>query len=238
MPIKQDINMPRTPTDVERRYKLAKIKPLEEDVEVLKDETIIDSFLSTTSTHSVENRVITNALAGKVSKETGKDLSSNDFTDYYIERINNSFGSSHSHNNKAVIDGITSQDINNWNSKSNASNEVVYDNSTGQVGNISFDKSIGNADYIDIVFGNNSSIYDTKRIYNPVGKKISLTLGSCSANSFANRTQTYAVNANGMVAESCHKFALNSTGAITVTNNAQIVDSDKLIVYKVIAYKN
>lgn len=40
-----------------------------------------------------------------------------------------------------------------------------------------------------------------------------------------------------MVAGTCHKYALNSAGALTVTNNASIEDSDKLKVHKVIAYK-
>lgn len=40
----------------------------------------VDSALSTTSTNPVENRVITNALDNKVDKETGKGLSTNDFT--------------------------------------------------------------------------------------------------------------------------------------------------------------
>ena len=42
---------------------------------------IIDSALSATSTHPVENKVITKELANKVNKEEGKVLSSNDFTD-------------------------------------------------------------------------------------------------------------------------------------------------------------
>lgn len=41
---------------------------------------VVDSALSTTSANPVENRVITNALNNKVDKETGKGLSTNDFT--------------------------------------------------------------------------------------------------------------------------------------------------------------
>lgn len=217
---------------------MQEIEPLKDDVKSLQEDIIVDSVLSATSTHPVENKTITLALANKVTKEEGKGLSTNDFTNHYIEKINNSFGASHSHANKSVIDAITEDDILNWNSKSNTTFIVAYDNSTGQTGNIPFTKSIGNADYIDIVYGNNSGIYDTKRVYDPIGKKISLTLGSCSATSYVNRTQTYTVEANSLVAGTCHKFALNSTGVLTVTNNASIEDSDKLMVYKVIAYKN
>lgn len=41
---------------------------------------VIDSALSTTSENPVQNKVITNALNGKVDTETGKGLSSNDYT--------------------------------------------------------------------------------------------------------------------------------------------------------------
>ena len=41
---------------------------------------VIDSALSTTSENPVQNKVITNALNGKVNAETGKGLSTNDYT--------------------------------------------------------------------------------------------------------------------------------------------------------------
>ena len=41
---------------------------------------VIDSALSTTSENPVQNKVITNAMNGKVDKETGKGLSTNDYT--------------------------------------------------------------------------------------------------------------------------------------------------------------
>lgn len=41
---------------------------------------VIDSALSTTSENPVQNKVITNALNDKVSAETGKGLSTNDYT--------------------------------------------------------------------------------------------------------------------------------------------------------------
>jgi hypothetical protein len=41
---------------------------------------VIDSALSTTSENPVQNKVITNAMNGKVNTETGKGLSTNDYT--------------------------------------------------------------------------------------------------------------------------------------------------------------
>ena len=143
---KQDRNGSRVPADVERRYKLGVIEPTAEEVEKLKQERVVDSALSTTSTNPVQNKVITNALNNKVSRETGKGLSTNDFTDEYKEKLDTSSEESHSHNNKSVLDKITQiliddshshnnkdvldnisqTDINNWNSSIGGESSAVY----------------------------------------------------------------------------------------------------------------
>ena len=105
---KQDRNGVRTPTDIERRYKLGKISTTEQRVEELEKDTIIDAALSSTSIRPVQNKIITEALGGKVDKEVGKGLSTNDFTNDYKE-------ASHTHTNKTILDSITQADINNWN---------------------------------------------------------------------------------------------------------------------------
>lgn len=138
MSIKQDRNLPRTPLDVERRYKLQKIEPLSEDVEKLKDETEVDSFLSASSINPVENKVITEALANKVNVATGKGLSTNDFTDAYKRQLDNltiptntselendsgfvvDENYVHTDNNftdsdKAVLDNMSSDNVDRWN---------------------------------------------------------------------------------------------------------------------------
>ena len=98
--MKQDRNGVRTASDVERKYKMGMIEPTAEDVDELKNVTlVVDDYLSTTSTHSVQNRVITQNLNNKVAKETGKGLSSNDFTDEDKNSI-------HVHNNKSVLDEL------------------------------------------------------------------------------------------------------------------------------------
>ncbi len=55
----------------------------------------IDSALSSTSTNPVQNKVVNAAIEGKVDKETGKGLSTNDFTT----------------DNKNTLDTIVSKDI-------------------------------------------------------------------------------------------------------------------------------
>lgn len=60
----------------------------------------------------------TNTLLGaKVDKETGKGLSSNDFTDSYIAAITNNTAARHTHSNKTVIDKFSE----------NAAGEPLYD---------------------------------------------------------------------------------------------------------------
>lgn len=118
---KHDRVVPRTASDLERKYRMKNIEKTSQEVEELKEDIVVDTALSSTSTHPVENQVITRALANKVNKEEGKSLSSNDFTDEYIRRINNATGSSHSHDNKDVLDSITQGDINNWNSSGGSS---------------------------------------------------------------------------------------------------------------------
>lgn len=108
---KQDLNGVRTPEDVERRYNLGAIPGLEEEVSNFE----VDSALSSSSTHAVENRVITNALSSlnttKVDKVTGKGLSTNDFTDEYKNNVDSNTIDRHYHTNKTILDDITKNDL-------------------------------------------------------------------------------------------------------------------------------
>ena len=53
----------------------------EHGVVTIPDGVAVDPELSPTSTNPVQNKVVTAALNGKVDKVTGKDLSTNDYTD-------------------------------------------------------------------------------------------------------------------------------------------------------------
>lgn len=79
MSVKQDRNGVRTPADVDRRYN--RIPSKVSEVEEKMEEFEVDSNLSISSIHPVQNKVITEALNNKVSKEADKGLSTNDFTD-------------------------------------------------------------------------------------------------------------------------------------------------------------
>jgi hypothetical protein len=84
---RQDRNGTRTSEELRRRYKLNEIEPTVEEVEELKKLIVVDSALSTTSTNSVQNKVITAALNNKVNKEAGKGLSTNDFTNTLYDKL-------------------------------------------------------------------------------------------------------------------------------------------------------
>lgn len=60
---------------------------------------------------------VASELNNKVDKVAGKGLSSNDFTDSYKSQVESNTSARHSHSNKSVLDGITSTDVSNWNSK-------------------------------------------------------------------------------------------------------------------------
>ena len=56
-------------------------------------------------------------ISGKVDKETGQGLSTNDFTTTYKNNVDSNTTARHTHSNKSVLDDISSIDITNWNSK-------------------------------------------------------------------------------------------------------------------------
>lgn len=104
---RQDLNGYRKPEEVVRRFDLSKIELNSEDIELLKQEVVCDDHLSNTSTAPVQNKVVTAAINNKVTKESGKGLSTNDFTDFDKDSI-------HTHLNKTALDTITTEKITNW----------------------------------------------------------------------------------------------------------------------------
>ena len=109
---KQDRTSSRLPTDTERKYKLGQIELTAEELEKLKSELVVDEYLSITSSNAIANKTVTNALNNKVTKEPDKGLSSNDFTDEHKNKI-------HTHNNKTLLDTITQEKIEEWETKTN-----------------------------------------------------------------------------------------------------------------------
>ena len=231
--VKQDRSRPRTPSDVERRYKLGMIEPTAEKVSELENEWVVDSFLSATSTNPVQNKIVTTGLNSKVTKEDGKGLSTNDFSNDYKSKVDNADENSHTHTNKTVLDNITSDDVTDWNNKSNLSSTVLFNNASGSNTDITLSSSVVNFDYIDIVFGD-STVIDTKRIYEANNKTISLSLFLCSTTNYIQKNEQDSISANTITRSIRNKITVDSTG--TVFDN-EIIDSDKLLIYKVTGYK-
>ena len=106
MSIKQDRCLPRTALDVDRRY-----SPVPNDVEELRGiikDFEVDTTLSASSSNAISNSAVTKALNNKVTKVAGKDLSTNDFTDEYKQKIDNSTQSTNDFTNayKNKLDNI------------------------------------------------------------------------------------------------------------------------------------
>lgn len=72
---------------------------------------------ATTADGYTSGGAIDTALQGKVDKETGKGLSTNDFTDTYKSNVDSNTSARHTHSNKSVLDGISSTDVENWDGK-------------------------------------------------------------------------------------------------------------------------
>lgn len=60
--------------------------------------------------------VATDVEATYVKKETGKGLSTNDFTSTYKSNVDSNTSARHSHSNKTVLDGISSSKVSAWDS--------------------------------------------------------------------------------------------------------------------------
>lgn len=107
-------------TDLERPVKVLWSSLQYDDSELRQSMwNVIDRLTDAES--AISNRYTkseTNTLLGaKVDKETGKGLSSNDFTDSYITAITNNTAARHTHSNKTVIDKFSE----------NAAGEPLYD---------------------------------------------------------------------------------------------------------------
>lgn len=68
----------------------------------LSTNCIMDDYLSPTSEHPVQNKVIYSALGGKVDKVSGKSLSTNDFTTEYMQKLD----SIETGANRTVVDAL------------------------------------------------------------------------------------------------------------------------------------
>jgi len=105
----KETTVARTPEDLQRRYRFKNIEITKEELDEFLDNLAFDNHLSSTSTNPVQNRTITLALASKVTAVSGKGLSTNDFTD----------------SEKVILDQITQQKIDNWDSNT-FSIDLVY----------------------------------------------------------------------------------------------------------------
>lgn len=125
-------------------------------------------------------RNIIGLISNKVDKVTGKDLSTNDFTDTYKTKLD---GIATGATKNTVENSLTSTSTTNalsaaqgkvLNDKYNGT--VLYDNSSGTTGTITLSETAANFSYLEIFYGirNSSGVwshYSSVKIFSPNGKK-------------------------------------------------------------------
>ncbi len=200
MSIKQDGCVPRTPLDVDRRYKAVPgdVEKIQEQMEGLE----VDDTLSTSSTNSVQNKVVTEALNTKVSKEAGKGLSSNDFTNELKNKLDN-------------MNGLTEDEVNKLeNIEANAQVNVlekVY---------IAGEELTPTNKAVNIYVDSYTSKYST----NPVQNKAITTYVNERTEATTYELSTYKVSSLSILRSSCvvknNRVCMNFVGTLSMSANA------------------
>ena len=146
---RQDRNGERTFNALKQRYKF---DINQEEVENLKELLVIDSSLSVTSVNPVQNKVVTQALNGKVAKEQGKGLSSNDFTNSLKSKLEGVENNAEENVIEVIKLNGNTQTVTNKEVDLDVENAetVLYTNQSGTDSDFSLSQSKNNFTYIEI----------------------------------------------------------------------------------------
>ena len=200
MSIKQDRCLPRTALDVDRRY-----NPVPNDVEELRGiikDFEVDTMLSASSSNAISNKAVTKELNNKVSKVAGKDLSTNDFTDEYKQKIDSS--NEFTSDEKAKLDSIEE------NAQVNVL-EKIY---------ISGEELTPTNKAVNIYVDSYTSRYST----NPVQNQAITTLVSERTGATTYGLSTYKVSELSILRSSCvlknNRVCINFVGTLSMGANA------------------
>lgn len=92
-----------------------------------------------------------NNIKNAVQKESGKGLSSNDFTDDYIHQIERNTKNRHIHGNMSVLNNLSSEDIDKWNALQDTEIYTLFegDSTTAELSD-----EPTNYDMVAIIYGN------------------------------------------------------------------------------------
>ena len=118
-------------------------------------------------------------IPNKVDKEPNKGLSTNDFTNEYKGELDKTIQNVHHHNNLGILNSISSDDLEDWNSAYYITNQLIdptelYSNEVGSSANITFDIDPSNYLYLFIIYGSETD-YDNK-IITPTNKQFCIAL--------------------------------------------------------------
>ena len=231
---RQDRNGERTFNALKQRYKF---DINQEEVEGLKELIKIDSSLSITSVNAVENKVVTQALNGKVAKEQGKGLSTNDFTDSLKNKLNGVESNAEENVIEVIKLNGTTQTVTNKEVDLDVENveTVLYSNSSGTASNFSLSQSKNNFTYIE-VHG-----FETKSNTKFCTGKIEVSNGNDVIGLKTTRIDSsyiYLYATSITINGTSVSFGAINYGVYFDYNTGNIVqDTDKIKVTKVVGYK-
>lgn len=231
---RQDRNGERTFNALKQRYKF---DINQEEVESLKELIKIDSSLSITSVNAVENKVVTQALNGKVAKEQGKGLSSNDFTDNLKSKLDGVESNAEENVIEIIKLNGTTQTVTNKEVDLDVEVEtVLYSNSSGTASNFLLSQSKDNFTYVEI------HGFETKSNTKFCTGKIEVSSGNNDVIGLqVNRTDNsyiYLYGTSITINGTNVSFGAINYGVCFDYSTGNIVqDTDKIKVTKVVGYK-
>lgn len=104
---------------------------------------------------------------------------------------------------------------------------ILYDNSTGTLGNVTLNDSAENYDYIEIYYKTNTRS-GSKKIADFSGKTLELSFSITAPNTFVSLTKQVQISGTSITKISENQY-MSSGGGITTT--------DTVYIYRVIGYK-
>lgn len=222
---RQDKNGVRQASELERKYKLGQIDYTQEEIEALKKKIITDEFLSTTSTNPIQNRTVTQALNDKVTKESGKGLSSNDFTTTLKNKLDNIENGAEANTIETISVNGTAQTINNKNVNLTITDSFTSDYQAQVNANTNARHSHSNKSALDNLTQtiiNNSHTHSNKSVLDSI-TQTNLTNWNRASTKASYNLASYKVDALTILRSSCIKkddrVVINFVGTISMAAN-------------------
>lgn len=188
-------------------------------------ETVVDTALSDTSTNPVQNKVVKSELDKKVTKVSGKDLSSNDYTSTEKEKLKNI--AENAQVNVIETIAVNGSNITVSNKKVDISVPTNNNQLTNGAGYITADAITGKEDLSNKVTTLSSSSTDTeypsaKLVYTELDKKVSKVSGKGLS------TNDYTTTEKNKLKNIAEGAEVNAISVISVNGTDQAITDKKV----------